>query len=161
MGNAGYTMIPVNYEFPRTEGKIFWISPAGARVQIAPTPTALGSANTISAAGAWTVTAGEAIGDLVYVSSAMAAMQADNTGAGTMPAFGIIVDKPTAVTATIVYNGEASVPGVFTPGDLFWVGVAGAVTFVKPVAGGLIAQPMGVAITAGSLLLFPGPAQLQ
>ena len=124
----------------------------------APAPPSAGSfLATISLPGAWAVPAGVAVGDLVYVTGSFAADQADDGGAATMPGFGIVIAKPTAVTATVAYSGEVSVFVGLTPGADYWAGSLGAITTLAPIVVGSVVQRLGVAANTTTLIFLPSP----
>ncbi len=109
-----------------------------------------------SAAGAWTVPMAAAVGDLVYVTGAFTADEADASSVATSPAIGVIIAKPTPVTATLSYFGETAVFGGLTVGaDYFLDTVAGGITTTAPSTPGEVVQRVGVAINATTLLFDP------
>lgn len=111
----------------------------------------------VSAPGAYTVPAGVAVGDVVYVTGANAADQADNAAIGTARSVpGVVVAKPTPVTATVCYAGEAAVYAGLTPGTTYYLGTTGAITTVAPVASGTVARRVGVAKNANTLVVTLG-----
>jgi hypothetical protein len=121
-------------------------------------PTAIpGGSQVVSGVGAIAVPAGVAVGDVVYVSAADSADQADNTSAATTPAIGVVLAKPTAVTATVLYLGEAPVFVGLTPGVEYFVGLVGGITTVAPTGSGDIVQRVGVALNATTLIFNPDP----
>jgi hypothetical protein len=123
----------------------------------APTPGAAAGSSLISAAGAYTVPGAVAVGDIVYSTGSFTADVADRTAPATMPAIGVVVAKPIATTATILYYGEAAVFGGLTPGAEYFVGVAGAVETPGTNVSGEVVQRIGVAISATTILVTPDP----
>jgi len=101
------------------------------------------------------VDAGVAVGELVFVSGAFAADEADNTSLATGPAIGVVVAKPTAVTATVAYRGQVGVFGGLTPGAIYYLGTAGGLTTSAPAAVGNVIQRIGVAADATTMILDP------
>lgn len=113
---------------------------------------------TASGAGSWTVPAPVAVGDVVQVTGSNTADAADSgtsfTGLGVV---GVVIAKPTAVTATILFNGEASVFAGLTPGAAYYLGAAGAVSLVPTLApSGSIMQRIGYAKNATTLVVDLG-----
>lgn len=121
-------------------------------------PTALpGGAGIQSAPGAWAVPGTVAVGDVVYVTGAFAADVADRSAQATMPAIGVVIAKPLATTATLLYYGEAAVFAGLTVGIEYYVGTAGAIEAPSAAAPGEVVQRVGVAISATTLLFTPDP----
>lgn len=118
-------------------------------------PQPQGGSAIVSPAGAWTVDAGVAVGELVYVSGAFTADEADNTSLATGPAIGVVVAKPSAVTATIGYRGQISVFGGLVPGAIYYLGTAGGLTTSAPATVGNVIQRIGVAADATTMILDP------
>lgn len=118
--------------------------------------TPSGGQQITSAVGAYTVPAGVAVGDLVYVTGAFAADRADNTSLGTTPAVGVVIVKPTGTTATVAYVGEVAVFAGLTPGAVYYLGLLGALTTTAPGTPGNVVQRVGVAADGTTLLLNPG-----
>lgn len=116
-----------------------------------------------SAAGAWSVPGAVAIGDVVYATGSFAADVADRSSALTMPAIGVVIAKPTAVTATLLYYGEspAIFGGLLTPGVEYYVGLAGAIEAPSAAMAGEIVQRVGVAATTSTLLFTPDPTTVK
>lgn len=116
------------------------------------------AAQVVSQVGEFTVPAPVAIGDLVYVTGTNAADQADNSGVGTSPGFGIVIGKPTGTTATLAYSGAVDIPGgSMTAGALQFMGAAGALIEAGslPSVAGSVVQQLGIALDADTLLLNP------
>lgn len=107
--------------------------------------------------GAWSVPMGVGIGDVIYTTGAFAGDIADNLSMVTMPAVGIVIAKPTPITATVAYLGEVAAFGALSVGVEYFVGTSGAVTTAAPVAVGSVVQRLGVAISGTTLLLIPSP----
>lgn len=105
--------------------------------------------------------AAEAVGDCVYVSadavlSVVQVRKAVPSDGTKMPAIGIILDKPTATTATVVYLGAFPVGllPAFLPGKRYFVGSASQPTSAPPSAPAII-QVVGVALDSARLLFNP------
>lgn len=109
-----------------------------------------------STAGAWFVSALAPIGAVVYASGLNAASVATSATFATTPVTGIIVAKPSPVTATIAYAGEVSVFAGLVPGAVYYLGLAGAITLIPPGVGPSAVQRLGRAKNATTLVLFPG-----
>lgn len=149
---AGLQGNPISAAAPAVGDTLVWTGALWA-----PTPPSAGTA-VLSAAGAWTVPAGVAVGDLVYVTGSFMAAQADNGALATMPGMGIVVAKPDATHATLAYFGEVGVFGALVPGAMYYAGLAGGITSVAPVAPGSVVQRLGVAASATVLVFNPTPA---
>jgi len=122
--------------------------------------TPSGGAQITSAAGAWTVPAGAVVGDLIYGTGVFTGALADNSSGTTVPAIGVVIAKPAATTATLAYFGEAASFAGLTPGAVYYVGLAGAVTLAPPVAAGSVVQQVGVAASATTMVFNPGPTEV-
>jgi hypothetical protein len=124
-----------------------------------------GGTGIISLVGAWTVPAGSADGDLLYVTGDFIADLADASAPGTTPAMGMIIDKPTATTATVLYLGESPVgllAGLSVGSEYFLSLVAGGIIIEgsAPIDVGEVVQRVGVAITGTQLLFNPDPTKV-
>jgi hypothetical protein len=122
-----------------------------------PTPASAGS-GLVSLPGAWTVPAGVAVGDVVYGTGSFAADVADRNAVATMPALGLVIAKPLATTATLLYMGES--PAIFvglTPGAEYYVGLLGAIETPSAAVDGDVVQRVGVAASATVLIFNPDP----
>lgn len=93
-----------------------------------------------------------AIGDIVYVSSANTV--AKTTALGPKPAVGVVQEKPTTTTATVVISGR-TLPmfSGLTPGSDYFLSTLGTLTTVKPNVPGSFAQFIGTAQNATTLLV--------
>lgn len=123
-------------------------------------PAAAAGSVIVSASGQFTVPAGVAVGDVVYITGSLAADQADNTSVATAPAVGIVVAKPLATTATVAYLGEVAGFVGLTAGAVYYLGTLGGMTTTPPNVGGNVIQRIGVAISATALLLNPSLADV-
>jgi len=111
--------------------------------------------------------AGESVGDCVYVSAdAVAgvvqvrkAIVSDTT---KMPAVGVIAEKPTATTCVVIYLGTLPVGALpaFLPGRRYFVGASSQPTATPPTAPALL-QVVGVALDSGRLLFNPSPVMIR
>jgi hypothetical protein len=109
----------------------------------------------------------EAVGDCVYVSAEAVAgivqvrkaVVADTT---KMPAIGIILEKPSTVTAVVAYLGSFPVGALpaFLPGKRYFVGASSQPVSTPPTAPALI-QVVGVALDSGRLLFNPSPVMIR
>lgn len=92
------------------------------------------SEGTLATAGC---TAGEAVGDLVYISGPKSGAdytvrRADITDFTKMPAVAVIVYKISATRAVIQFQGETGLYSGLTPGHVYWVSDAGVPTSTPP-----------------------------
>lgn len=107
-----------------------------------------------SAVGAFTVPAGVAVGEIVYVTGAFAADRADASVEATARAVGIVIAKPAATTATLRYFGEVSGFVGLTPGALYYLDTtAGAISLTAPTNPGEVVVNVGQALSGTVLLL--------
>lgn len=82
-------------------------------------------------------TAGESVGDLVYVSGAKIGAdyqvrKADVTDVAKMPAVAVIIQKISATRAVLQFQGETSLYTGLTPGHVYWVSDSGVPTSAPP-----------------------------
>jgi hypothetical protein len=119
------------------------------------TPTAPSAGTGVdSGVGAFTVPAGVAVGEIVYVTGAFAADRADASAAATAKAIGIVIAKPAATTATVRYFGEVSGFVGLTPGALYYLDTtAGQISLTAPSSPGEVVQNVGQALSTTVLLL--------
>ena len=131
---------------------------------IAPTPTTNIALHTSSGVGTWNVPSSVAIGDLVYHTGvAASADRADNASILTTPALGVVIAKPSAITATVAYPGEISGFSALTidmmlgltPGVLYFLGTLGVITAAAPSTIGSVVQRIGVAKDSNTLVFEP------
>lgn len=108
--------------------------------------------------GEFVVPSGAAVRDLVFISGSLAATLADNSSIATGPVVALILDKPTATTATLAFAGKIGGFSGLTPGDELFVGSAGGIVTPGslPNSEGNYMQRIGVALNATSILLSPG-----
>lgn len=104
--------------------------------------------------GEFTVPASVNVRDLVYVTGALAADQADANDIARGPVYAIVLDKPTSTTATLALGGK--IPGFtgLTPGAALFVGTGGAVVS-PPLSATGYAQRVGVAISSTTIVFTP------
>lgn len=108
-----------------------------------------------SPAGFYTVAVSVVVGDVVYQSGVDQAAVADNANIATMPVLGIVIDKPTATTATVRYRGEVPLYVGLTPGKQFMAST-GAFAPAPPSTVGFFMHQVGTAINTTTLVLNPG-----
>lgn len=113
-----------------------------------------------SVVGEYTCLAGDAVGDVVYVSAANTVAKADADDAAKRPAIGVIVYKKTstATTCKVAFMGEVDVFTSLTAGATYYLSnTAGGKTATAPTPN---AQPIGIAKNATTLVLLPSGAGL-
>lgn len=110
-----------------------------------------------SPTGFFTVPAGVSVLDLVYVSGVDAMDAADNSSTATAPVKGIVIDKPTATTATVQYMGHVSGFAGLTAGADLFLGTSGGYVLAGglPTAPGSVVQKIGKALDPTTILLDP------
>ena len=95
--------------------------------------------------------AAESVGDFVYISALDVVTQADATD-NTKPAELLIIEKPTATTATCVSTGDHNIFSGLTSGSIYYLSTTpGAITTTPPNGSGNIVQEVGVAISTTTL----------
>ena len=106
--------------------------------------------------------AGDAVGDLMYVSGgSYAVSKVDITDYSKMPSVGCIVSKPSATSCVIQTAGLVS--GVYaglTPGKIYFAGTNSRPNVVAPVPGVsqlLFHQAVGIALDTNILLIVANP----
>ena len=129
----------------------------GADASLKALVSALGNAALVkSESGQFTVPVDVVFHDLVYITGGMTADKADNTSVATAPVAGIVVEKPTDTTATLVFFGIVSGFTGLTPGAQVFLGEEGGIiTPPLPETPGTVIQKIGQAISATTLLLDP------
>jgi len=107
-----------------------------------------GTSNTVN----YSCSAGEAVGDAVYVSGADTVTKADAASETTAPAIGIIKTKPTPTTCKVVTDGECAVFVGLIPGDVYYLakGTPGGITST-PISAPGVSQKLGEAKNATTL----------
>lgn len=139
-----------------------WFLTTNAPITIGVTPLnfiSLGSSTPIqvtSYSGNYTCPGSVAIGDVVYLTGSLAVDKADNTLPATTPILGIVSEKPTLTTATIIYAGEISAYGGLVPNTSYFLGVAGSITSTPPSTTGTVIQRVGIAVSNSTLILRIG-----
>ena len=96
-----------------------------------------------------------AVRDFVYISGADAVDRTDATSIATAPALGIVISKPTGITA-IVQFGDGEITGFvgLTTGARYYLATSlGAMTDVPPAGSGNILQRVGRARNTTTLVL--------
>lgn len=109
--------------------------------------------------------AGVAVADAVFmdaISNSVDEASAESGVGQTSAAIGIVISKPTAVTAVVVSAGAAAVFAGLTPGTRYWLDPAtpGGITSTVPTGAGEALQPIGWAVTATKLLVEIGESTL-
>lgn len=123
------------------------VSPAGIQ---GPTGSSTGSTGTFNCLSSLAVL------NIVYVTGTgdtVAAAQANSLS--TLPAVGIVISKPTTLTAVVQYSGEISGFSSLTTGATYYLSdnTAGTITSLVPSTIGHAVQVLGVARDATKLVL--------
>lgn len=98
---------------------------------------------------------GVAVLDFVYISGANTVDRANATSIATAPAIGIVLAKPTGITAQVML-GSGEITGFvgLVPGSLYFLDtVDGSISIAAPAAAGNIVQRLGRAINATTLVV--------
>lgn len=103
----------------------------------------------------YTVGAGVAVRQLLYLSGSGAADLADASDPAKMPAIGFVASKPTATTAVLSDEDELGGFVGLTPGAAYYADPAtpGGITATQPTTPGQVAQAVGEAKTATVLTI--------
>jgi len=111
----------------------------------------------VSQSGEYTVPMSSVVGQLVHITGDKTASIADSSGIATAPADALILAKPAAVTATLLFAGKAGVLSGLTPGDAYFLGPSGSVvkSAALPTTAGSVVQHVGYAADADTLVFFP------
>lgn len=103
-----------------------------------------------------TVPSDVAVGDLVYVTGSDTADKADNTAVSTSESIGVVINKPTTVSADVKFYGLISGLSGMTPGYSQFLGIEGGIIESSlPTTVGYVIKKIGVAITSSVLLFAP------
>lgn len=107
--------------------------------------------------GDWTCTVGEAVRDVVYESGANFARQANATSSATMPAIGVVIQKPTGTDCVIARSGEVDGYAGLTVGATYFVDTtSGQLTTTPPTGANRVVQRVGYAKTTTILMVQLG-----
>jgi len=107
--------------------------------------------------GAWTCTLGEAVRDVVYEAGSNLAREANANSSATMPAIGIIVQKPTGTSCIIARSGEVDGFSGLSVGSQYFVDTtSGQITSTPPIGSNRIVQRVGYAKTSTILMVQLG-----
>lgn len=101
-----------------------------------------------------------AVNDIVYISAGDTVSKANATSLATAPALGVVLAKPSGVTAQVMFGASevTSFLGL-TPGATYYLStVPGGVTTVPPAAPGNVVQRVGQARNATTLICQFGGA---
>jgi hypothetical protein len=111
----------------------------------------------ISSDGYFNCTIDVLIGDLVYVNGPDSIDTSDRTDVNTTPCVGIVIAKPTGLTATVLFSGRCSIFVGLSPGTQYYLGPFGALTPTPPIANGEVFQKIGVAVNTTTLWVTIDP----
>lgn len=96
---------------------------------------------------------GLGVNDVVYISASNTAAKADASGVATGPAMGVVVAEAVGLVDIRLFGKVTTFVGL-TPGTEYYVSTtAGAITATPPVTTGEYVQPVGIALTATTLLV--------
>lgn len=111
--------------------------------------------------GRYAVASGVGLCELVYSSGDGQAARADNSNITTANVLGMVVEKPSTVTATVAYVGKVDGFVGLTPGIVMFLGTNGAII---PASAGLPTAPdsvihrVGICVSPTEFILAPGLA---
>lgn len=111
----------------------------------------------VSGTGEYVVPPASVVGQLVYISGGKIADLADNGSVATAPARGIIIAKPAAAVATLLFSGQFDGYVGLTPSEQLFLGSAGGFVTVAglPTNPGEVVQKVGVVVSSTTILFFP------
>jgi hypothetical protein len=121
-------------------------------------PAADSSLSVESPEGAFSVPLSVVVGHVVRVTGSYTADKADNGSASTY-AVAVVSEKPSPVTATLIFVGVLDAFSGLTPMSRVFLGADGSTVDSGSLPGtpGSIWQQVGVAISSTALLFYPGP----
>ena len=110
-----------------------------------------------SETGEFTVPLAAMPGQAVYAAGDKIADVADASSSSTSPAMGVIYEKPTATTATVIFAGKVSGYSGYTPGRSLFLGTNGNLIEADdiPILPGSVVQRLGVTLSANDILFQP------
>lgn len=101
---------------------------------------------------------GDALGDIVYRSSATAVEKCDISNASKMPAIGIIVEKPSSTRCKVRTLGTANVYTALNIGKAFFVGSDARPSLTRPTPGiGQLAYLQGIGKSSNATTVIVSP----
>jgi len=103
--------------------------------------------------GPYTCDTGVAVGEFVYFSGANTIDESENTNPLTVPAIGVVVNKPTATSCFLAHEGEVDGFTGLTSGAIYYLAATGGVSTTAPTTLGNVVQRVGIAINTTTLLL--------
>lgn len=111
----------------------------------------------VSGTGEYAVPMASVVGQLVYISGDKTADIADNSSTATAPARGVIIAKPTAIRATLLFSGKVDGYSGLTPKEMLFLGSSGGLITDSslPTNPGEVVQKVGVAVSPTTVLFFP------
>ena len=136
--------------YTKTDGHLYFLDSSGTEVNLTSASSVLPG----------DCLATDALGDFVYITGAkvggkIQVTKADITNVSKMPAFGVIINKPTSTTCDVQWSGEVS--GIFsglTPGRVHFLDGGGAPVATLPTPGSdYYLQKLGLATSTDSLAL--------
>lgn len=111
----------------------------------------------VSSDGYFNTTIDVLVGDLVYINGPDSVDTADRTDVSTTPCVGIVINKPTPLTATVLFSGRCDIFVGLVPGTSYYLGPIGALTPTPPLNNGEVFQRMGVAVNTTTLWVSIDP----
>lgn len=100
--------------------------------------------------------------DAVYLSGDDTVDKASAADILTMPALGVVVDRPNPTTAVVAYGGDVLGLVGLQVGKVYYVDtVAGNLTVTAPTAAGSYLQPIARAVTSSRLVVNPSSTMVQ
>jgi hypothetical protein len=105
-----------------------------------------------SLSGEYTVPLTVNTGTVVYLSGVKSVDIASHLSLSTSPAIGLVLDKPTATTATILFRGITNLFTGLSPTQRYFLGPNGDITTTPPNAESQVIQEIGYAIDSTTLM---------
>lgn len=128
-------------------------SQGGTYLKKRATVQSLRSLQTIqSLSGEYSISSTVPIGTIVYLSGIKSVDVASNTSLATAPAIGLVLDKPTPTTATILFRGITNLFTTLSPTQRYFLGPNGDITTTPPSVENQVIQEIGYAIDSTTFM---------
>jgi hypothetical protein len=111
----------------------------------------------VSPSGYFNCTIDVLVGDLVYIDGPDSVEVSDRTIINTTPCVGIVIDKPAATSATVLFSGRCDIFAGLSPGSQYYLGPFGALASSPPIENGEVFQKIGVAVNTTTLWVIIDP----
>lgn len=113
-----------------------------------------GSTTSNKVTGSFSCTSLVLDGYAVYINGSNSVGTASANDPTKYPSIGIILNKPTATTAEVLFYGEINYPGLITGEAYYLSEISGQITNVAPASAGSVVQKIGVAKDNTTLIVM-------